>query len=204
MGIFDYLPDIDPSQAGELMLPSFPDVSLPEVSLPDVELPGWPGLPSDFLPEMPSIPEVGEIMIPWPERGGHSTDPDVIAAGQAEAQRGLERRDAGLNVVGMAGSDSIAGEDGPLFSRLVGNEDMQQFARLHDVEAAMAEESSGGGLGFTLANIASAGVGVAGTLWDSPETGASWADETFRTLGFTTGDYAGIQASETERHDSGG
>jgi hypothetical protein len=127
--------------------------------------------------------------------GIENYDPAAVnAAGTAEAQRGMQRQRDGQNVVGMAGSTGICGEDGPIFSNLTGYEDAQEFGRLHDVQAAMAERASGGGTMFTIANVATAAVGGLGTLaTGDAHTGAAMADGLFGMLGYPTGDYARVQ-----------
>jgi hypothetical protein len=126
---------------------------------------------------------------------------DIRAAGAREAERGLSREDSGDNVVGMAGDTGVFGEDGPLFPYLFGgNPEMQQFGRLHDVEAAMAEKESGGDMGFTIANMATAAIGGAGTALTDADTGAAMANSVFEALGYTTGDYAGVQGDAASHH----
>lgn len=130
-----------------------------------------------------------------------STDrtPEELAAlreaGVIEADRGVARDASGENVVGQAGSTGIMGEDGGLFPWLFGdNPEMQEFGRLHDVEAAMAEADSGGGVQYDLANKLTAVVGGLGTaVTGDGATGAGIANDVFELLGFATGQYSEVQ-----------
>ncbi len=199
----DFLPSLPGiAEIGEI-LPSLPSDFLP--SLPGISEIGeiLPSLPS--LPDLPGIAEIGELMMPdLPSLSGidpATVDPEAMrAAGTREAERGIARQASGDNVVGQAGDTSIAGEDGPLLPFLFGdNPDMQNFGRLHDVQAAMAEQASGGGAMYTAANVITAGVGGIGSLFGGSETGASAANVVWEAMGYPTGDYANIQGEVANR-----
>lgn len=123
-------------------------------------------------------------------RGDAGTD-DVrrrsLEAAKAEAHRGLDRQRDGQSVVGIAGSDhDISGEDGALLTNLFGDNDAaQRFGRIHDTQAAMAEQQQGG-LRFDVANTTSAAVGLVSTLIDDSDTGAQRANAVFNSFGYET------------------
>lgn len=135
---------------------------------------------SDFLPSTERTPE--ELAA-------------LREAGVEEADRGVSRQGTGENVVGMSGSTGILGEDGALFPWLFGGDpEMQEFGRLHDVEAAMAQQDSGGGVLYTGANMLTAAAGGLGTLLSGDgATGAAVANGVWETLGYATGEYADVQ-----------
>ncbi len=218
----DFLPNLPSlpgiAEIGEILpgLPSLPGIAeIGEIlpSLPSDFLPSLPGiseigeiLPSlPSLPDLPGIAEIGELMMPdLPSLSGidpATVDPEAMrAAGTRAAERGIARQASGDNVVGQAGDTSIAGEDGPLLPFLFGdNPDMQNFGRLHDVQAAMAEQASGGGAMYTAANVITAGVGGIGSLFGGSETGASAANVVWEAMGYPTGDYANIQGEVANR-----
>ncbi|MGE3769252.1 MAG: hypothetical protein AB7L94_43770 [Kofleriaceae bacterium] len=149
--------------------------------------------------------------------------------GAMEAERGLDRHESGDNVVGIGGSTGVLGEDGGLFPTLFGgSEEMQEFGRLHDIEAALAEKEGGGPSDpfFDIANGITAAVGGAvvtgaeianmmpeqyggtpthpgtrGTL-DSGGLGAAAANRVWEFMGYSTGDYADIEREAVGRRQS--
>jgi hypothetical protein len=188
------------------ILPSIPDIAeIGEVSL---GLPDLPSLPSisevgelvapNIIPDiLPTIAEVGEVALSTPDISRTAEEDEKRrAAGLTEAERGHNRQQSGENVVGMSGDDGLFGEDGPIMPYLFGdNEAMQEFGRLHDVEAAMANEDGHDSTYFTAANVITAGVGGLGTLVSGDaHTGAAMADNVFHMMGFATGDYEGVQS----------
>jgi hypothetical protein len=136
---------------------------------------------SDFLPSTERTPE--ELAA-------------LRQAGVVEADRGVDRQATGENVVGIAGSTGLMGEDGGLFPTLFGdNPEMQEFGRLHDVEAAMAFEDNGGdGIAYSVANkLSAAGGGLATAITGDGTTGAAVANGVFEMMGFATGEYSDVQ-----------
>ncbi|MGE0403702.1 MAG: hypothetical protein AB7T06_43750 [Kofleriaceae bacterium] len=233
--VSDYLPSI--SEVGEIglsgpSLPALPSVSdyLPSISevgeigvglphMPSLSLPDLPAV-SDILPSLPvPIAEVGELTPTLPERvplRQHTADETAAMReyGAREAERGLDRGERGENVVGVGGGSDTDGEDGWLFPTLFGGDPaMQEFGRLHDIEASLAEKESGGGDDYTYANQLTAGVGGLVTggaelinratvvpLIDHPGAiGAAAANEVWEFMGYSTGDYEDIERDAVAR-----
>ncbi|MGE0403687.1 MAG: hypothetical protein AB7T06_43675 [Kofleriaceae bacterium] len=246
--VSDYLPSI--SEVGEIGLsgPSLP--ALPSVSdyLPSISEVGEIGVGTPHLPSLPSLSDVGAVLpsLPFPisEVGEVSANPIPLTPhtsderramhdyGAMEAERGLDRHERGENVVGIGGDDSPIGEDGGLFPTLFGgSEEMQEFGRLHDIEAALAEKEGGGAASdpfFRIANGITAAVGGAvvtgaeianmvpeqygGTVThpghrrsdglDSGGLGAAAANRVWEFMGYSTGDYEGIEHEAIARRQT--
>lgn len=142
-----------------------------------------------------------------------------LAEGAEEADRGLDRQERGENVVGIADSDNpLGGENRGILPWLAGDDpEMQRFGRLHDIQAAMAEQGNEG-LGFTIANAVTAAIGAGSTMlgeahpWigqrhsyrpDRPgEIGAAAANEAFGWFGYSTNEYEEIANEAATRRRS--
>jgi hypothetical protein len=112
-------------------------------------------------------------------------------AGAIEAERGVSRQGTHESVVGISDSTGIFGEDGPLFPRLFGGPEMQEFGRFHDVQAAMAQADGGDSLYFTGANALTAIAGGIGTMVTGDgERGGAVANTVWETLGYASGEYS--------------